>query len=95
MSKDDREGCVFSTADLAELRKFEDSIPSREPIDLQDAIRAYRDRPSMEAELQELRDKRQRYEAALKQIKGFSHHCECCRDTGQIAANALKGEGEV
>lgn len=35
-------------------------------IDLPDAIRAYRDRPSMEAELTALRAKCQRYEAALK-----------------------------
>jgi hypothetical protein len=66
MNKDDREGCVFSTADLEELRKFEDSIPSREPIDLQDAIRAYRDRPSMERELQDLREQRDCVLAGMK-----------------------------
>lgn len=43
-------------------------------IPLPDAIRAYRDRPSMEAELRELREKCARYEKALRELVEVTAH---------------------
>jgi plasmid stability protein len=96
-------------------------------IDLEDAVRAAQDRPSMEAELQELREQllatekardyhieqlgqlredrdcalegiknetkiRDRYCAALQRILDNSEPGEFWHD---VAANALKGEGDL
>ena len=70
-------------------------------IDLEDAVRAAQDRPSMEKELQDLRQRALRYEIALSRILdvevgGYmaTGKCMCCIARDRIAAAALKGEGE-
>jgi hypothetical protein len=74
-------------------------------IPLEDAIRSYRDRPSVEAELTALRDKCQRYEAALKEEAraGWDGAIDTCAEKYGVTKdmfadwwdrrNALKGEG--
>jgi hypothetical protein len=96
----DEKRIVFENGSTINLGGGDEKIMSI--IDLPDAVRAYKDRPSMERELRELREENKRLRESLTGMACLEADedeieasvCDDCKETVHIARAALSKKEE-